>query len=132
MQKVRNLSRKLSQLPHPFVTYTSLSFSGGGVKIYCGTDHHIIYSYLQSYETSHWSINMVSGNARRARTMKRTFILLRKADQLRALQVADFASLKSGGRVKEITFSNNLTSMHIADMLKHNFHQLNTDEKISR
>ena len=54
------------------------------------------------------------------------------ADQLRAPQVADFASLESGGRVKEITFSNNSTSAHIADMLKHNFHQLNTDEKISR
>ena len=75
---------------------------------------------------------MASGNARRARTMKRTFILLRWADQLRVPRVADFASLESGGRVKEITFNNNSTIAHIADMLKHNFHQLNTDEEISR
>ena len=110
----------------------SLSFSGGCVKIYCGTDQHIIYPYLQSYESSHWSINMASGNARRARTMKRTFILLRWADRLRVPRAADFASLESGGRVKEITFSNNSTIGHIADMLKLNFHQLNTDEEISR
>ena len=75
---------------------------------------------------------MASVHARRARTMKRTFILLRWADRLRVPRAADFASLESGGRVKEITFNNNSTMVHIVDMLKHNFHQLNTDEEISR
>ena len=75
---------------------------------------------------------MASGNARRARTMKRTFILLRWADQLRVPRAADFASLEWSGCVKEITFNNNSTIAHIADMLKHNFHQLNKDEEISR
>ena len=64
--------------------------------------------------------------------MKRTFILPRWADQLRVPRAADFASLESGGRVKEITFMNDSTNAHIADMLKHNSHQLKTDEEISR
>ena len=59
----------------------SLSFYGGGVKRYSRTEKHIIYLYLQSYETSHWSITMANGNARRAQTMKCTFIFLRWADQ---------------------------------------------------
>ena len=40
---------------------------------------------------------MASGNARRARSMKCVFTLLRWADQMRFPQAADFASLKSGG-----------------------------------
>ena len=46
--------------------------------------------------------------------------------------VSCIVSLESGGRVKEIKFSNNSTSADITDMLKHNFHQENTDEEISR
>lgn len=64
--------------------------------------------------------------------MKYTFTSLRWADQMSILQAADFASLESGGWVKEKTLINNPTSAHIADMLKPNFHQLNTDEEILR
>lgn len=64
--------------------------------------------------------------------MKHTFTSLRWADQMSILQAADFAPLESGGWVKEKTLINNLTSAHIADMLKSNFHQLNTDEEILR
>ena len=51
---------------------------------------------------------------------------------MRVPRGADFVSLESGGRVKEIKVSNNSTRAHITNMLKNNFRQENTDEEISR
>ena len=104
---------KLCRLPYPFVAHTSLSFYGD-VKRYSGTDQHMNFPYVQFYETSHSSINM-GGNARRARSMKCVFTLLRWADQMRFPRRLTLHLLNQVA--KEITFCNNPTSVHIADML---------------
>ena len=80
---------------NPFVAHRSLSFYGG-VKRYSETDQHINYPYLQFYETRPTGINlMASSNARRARTMKRTFTFFRLADQMHVPRASEFASLES-------------------------------------
>lgn len=57
----------------------------------------------------------------RARNLKRTFVFLRKDDELRVPGRQKLKNLQDSGREKEIEFSNNATTEHIAETLKNSF-----------
>ena len=70
--------------------------------------------------------------ARRSRSVKRTFVLLRFCDFLRVPRSNVVRALESSGRIKEIEFNNNSTSAAIEDTLLNNFRDHLRREDLNR
>ena len=64
--------------------------------------------------------------------LKRTFILLREDDHLRAPKPNTLKNLKDSGRVKDLDFSNNATSQHVREIIQNNFSTFLSNDNISR
>lgn len=63
-----------------------------------------------------------AGNSR-ARNLTRKFILLRWIDPLRVQSTRNLDTLERSGRVKDITFLNNLSTAGLTELLVHAFGQ---------
>ena len=68
---------------------------------------------------------MATANSR-SRNITRKFILLRCVDPLRVPSARNMEALERSGRIKEVIFSNNSSTVAITELLQHAFGQLLT------
>lgn len=68
----------------------------------------------------------------RTRNLKRTFVLLRKDDELKVPGNQKLKILEDSGRVKVIEFANNATTEHIGETLKNSFPDILRDVDLAR
>lgn len=80
-----------------------------------------VFSLIKLYDPYTIMANADNSRRPRSRNLKRTFVFLRKDDELRVPGKQQLKNLQDSGREKEIEFSNNATTEHIAETLKNSF-----------